>query len=976
MPEPAVYGLAPGVDFPRALAEGLLARMAGHAPDALARTVLIVNSARMERRVRQVFDTGPPLLLPTIRLVTDLDTLLPFLPPPPAIPPLRRRLELATLISKLMDQDTTLARASLYDLADSLAALMDEMQGEGVPPEAIASLDVSDESGHWQRAQRFIAIAVVYLERIGELPDKEARQRGVVDRLAAQWEMAPPDHPVIVAGSTGSRGTTLRLMEAVARLPLGALVLPGFDFDQPPGVWEALRDPLVSEDHPQFRFARFLGQFRMKASDVRPWTQAVPPSPARNRLISLSLRPAPVTDAWIEEGPRLADLAAATADMTLLEAPTPRIEALCIALRLRAAAEAGERAALITPDRALARQVTAALDQWDILPDDSAGTPLHLSPPGRLLRHVAGLFRQRLDAEALLSLLKHPLCHAGAARDLHLRHTQRLERLIRARGLPYPDATGLEQLMRREEAAPGAEAWVAWIGAAACSVGPAKPRTLTDWVTWHRRLTEALVAGSARGTSDPLWDKKAGHDALQVMETLAAQSGFGGTMTAAEYGDLVGALLAEGEVRDSDAPHPQIMIWGTLEARVQGADIVILAGLNEGTWPEAPAPDPWLNRRLRHAAGLLLPERRIGLSAHDFQQAVAAREVWISRSVRSDEAETVAARWVNRLQNLLGGLEAIGGADCLKAMIARGDRWLAMARAFEAVERVPPAPRPSPQPPAADRPTHLSVTEIETLIRDPYAIYARHTLGLRKMRPLVQTADALLRGTLAHDILEGFVKGYLVEPAALSVESFRRIAHIRLEEDVPWPAARLLLRARFDKLADWYVEAEAARLQAGRPVALEADAVGTLTWAAHGLSLTARADRIDATTGGAFILYDYKSGTPPTKKQQAHFNKQLLIEAAMLERGGFANVGPGKVAGAYFIGLKKPEDVVAAPLDEEPGAETLAKLEALLAAYLDPDQGYTARRAYEMDRFENDYDLLSRFGEWDSTAVAQKIRLP
>ena len=126
-------------------------------------------------------------------------------------------------------------------------------------------------------------------------------------------------------------------------------------------------------------------------------------------------------------GPKLGDLAAATKDMTLIEAASPRAEALAIALILRKAAEDGRTAALITPDRGLTRQVAAALDRWRILPDDSAGRPLALSAPGRFLRHVAGLFGQRLTAEALLTLLKHPLTATGADRGLHLKLTRDLE---------------------------------------------------------------------------------------------------------------------------------------------------------------------------------------------------------------------------------------------------------------------------------------------------------------------------------------------------------------------------------------------------------------------------------------------------------------------------------------------------------------------------------------------------------------------
>ena len=203
---------------------------------------------------------------------------------------------------------------------------------------------------------------------------------------------------------------------------------------------------------------------------------------------------------------------------------------------------------------------------------------------------------------------------------------------------------------------------------------------MSDWVADLRTTAEFIAAGSQTGGSGELWDKKAGRKALEIFEELEAEAPHGGEMTARDFADLLGALLSQGEVRDRDAPYGSIMIWGTLEARVQGADLVILGGLNEGSWPEAASPDPWLNRKLRHEAGLLLPERRIGLSAHDFQQAVAAPEVWLTRAVRSEEADTVPSRWLNRMTNLLGGLPDQGGQAALSAMRCGGrSGWIGPA---------------------------------------------------------------------------------------------------------------------------------------------------------------------------------------------------------------------------------------------------------------------------------------------------------
>ena len=969
---PRVFGCALGVDFPAAVIRGLEQRLHDVPPEGWARVTLLVNTRRMARRLRDLFDAGPARLLPRIRMITDLDDLLPAGPMPEPATALRRRLQLVALTNKLIEQQTGFAPDTAgFDMADSLATLMDEMQGEGVRAADIAALDVSDQSGHWARAQQFIAIAQSYIDASGDAPDAEGRQREAVLRLASHWAETPVTEPVLVVGSTGSRGTTQLLMQAVAALPQGAVILPGFDFDMS-HVWHQMKEDKTGEDHPQFRFLKFAHALGIDPARIPQWSDDVAPTVARNRLVSLALRPAPVTDAWRIEGPQLSDLEHATAPITLIEADTPRAEAIAIAMRLRAAAETGQRAALITPDRMLTRQVTAALDRWDILPDDSAGTPLHLSPPGRFLRHVASLFDKPLDAEALLTLLKHPLTHSGHMRNEHVLKTQKLELRMRKLGLPYPDKTGLLRCagLADKNDVDGMARWATWVADLTCAQQVPGKLMLSDWVRRHIALAESIANGPEGSDAGELWLKKAGQEARKTMDAVRNEATFGVELTAADYANLIGGILSQGEVRDRDSPHPLIMIWGTLEARVQGADLVILAGLNDGTWPEAPKPDPWLNRKMRLDAGLLLPERRIGLSAHDFQQAIAAPEVWLTRSIRSDDAETVPSRWINRLKNLCAGLAARGGPNVWKGMRDRGSVWLDRARQLDAAPEVERAKRPAPCPPVSARPRRLTVTEIQTLIRDPYAIYAKHCLRLRALNPLVQTPDALLRGILSHDVMESFVRATLRDPDALTVDALLDHAQQVLHTEVPWPAARALWLARFERAASWIVETETHRQSIATPSLFEEDAKGRLLLPSVATTLEGRADRIDIDPAGDVILYDYKSGAPPSKDKQKHFDKQLLIEAAMVEEGAFEKLGPRSVRAAQFIGLGSNSRIEDAPIDEEPGGKILAELVSLLSAYLEGDKGYASRRAMEKDADARDYDQLARFGEWDVSADA------
>lgn len=965
--DPRVFGVPLGQDFSTALHDGLRQYFNSMSPMDVARVEVFVNTRRMHRRLTELFHEGGALLLPRIRLVTDLAQDSIYQDLPPAISPLRRRLEMAKLVKGLIEAVPALAsQDSAIDLAESLVDLMNEMQGEGVLPETIANLDISDQSGHWERALEFVKLVQPFFED-GQL-DGEGRQRSVIEALVTRWVDNPPSHPIIVAGSTGSRGATSLFMQAVAQLPKGAVILPGLDCDMPPNIWDMMDHKSAAEDHPQYRFKAFSDALGIHPSEIRPWGTPADINIARTQLVSLSLRPAPVTHQWINDGPDLGDLAQATQDITMIEAATPRAEADAIAARLRQAVEDGKTTALISPDRILTRQVTAALDRWNIVPDDSAGLPLQLTAPGRFLRHIADLFCEQLDAEKLLVLLRHPLSHSDRPdRGDHAFRTNALELHVRRYGPPFPTA---ESLTTWAQEKPGENlGWAQWISSVLIDLKDDAPRPLEEHVARHFDVAERLAGGPDAEGSGELWKKSAGSEALRAMTELRSHAEAGGDMTAREYRRLVNSILAAAEVRDRDAGHPQVLIWGTLEARVQSAELVILAGLNEGTWPEAPTPDPWLNRPMRKQAGLLLPERRIGLSAHDYQQAVCAREVVLSRSVRSDEAETVPSRWINRLTNLLGGLGDQGGPDCLEAMRERGRYWLALAEAIAApTQEIAPAPRPSPCPPTDARPQQLSVTQIKTLIRDPYAIYARKVLGLNALDSLSHTPDAPLRGTIVHKILETFVKSKIDPSGPDAEDQLLSIASDVLAEQCPWPAVRALWFARIASFTPHFLAEEAKRRETSTNI--DTEMRGEITLTNVPFKLTGTADRIDMSEDGEALIYDYKTGKAPTPAQQKHFDKQLLLEAAMVERGAFKAVGRVRTTAAVYIGLGSDLRDQPAPLKDEPTDETWSRFEGLIAKWMDPKKGYTSRSANETTVFEGNYDHLARYGEWDETDVA------
>lgn len=968
---PRVFAEPPGVDFPKSVVAGLTQMTDPQSPETLARVTLLVNTRRMQRRILSLFDEGPACLLPRVQLVTDLGRDVAMADLPPAVSPLRRRLELAELVSQLLDKQPDLApRAAIFDLADSLATLVDEMQGEGVRPDALRNLDVSHHSAHWARSLTFLDIVERFFgTESGEPPDAEARQRMVIERLVETWKTKPPHHPIIVAGSTGSRGATSLLMEAVARLPQGAVILPGFDFDMTAAHFAALGDGLTAEDHPQFRFARLLGSLGLECDKVARWHDASVPAPRRNALVSLALRPAPVTDQWLTEGTVFEGVKDAAENMTLIEAPNPRAEATAIALVLRKAAQDGRQIALISPDRMLTRQVSAALDRWHIEPDDSAGRPLPLTAPGRFLRTIVELSGAKIAGPDLLSLLKHPLTHSANDRGNHLRFTRDLELEALRKAIAMPTAENvLNWTNTKHEDDDERRVWADWVGSVLTGLSQTRTRNLKEHVQHSLDLAATVAAGPDGVGSGGLWDKAAGEEALKITQELLREAEYGGTFTPSDYKDLFGSVLSRGEVRDPVRPHPNIMIWGTLEARVQGVDTVILGGLNDGTWPERPSPDPWMNREMRHRSGLLLPERRIGLSAHDFQQAIAAPNVILTRAIRDAESETTPSRWLNRLTNLMRGMSE-DGAKALTKMKARGQEWIEKVEVLDHASAIPAAKRPSPMPPISSRPNRLSVTKVTQLVRDPYAVYARHVLRLKPLDPLHQTPDAPLRGTALHLIFERFINETqenedLIQARARLISTAREV----LEAEAPWPAARVLWLAKIERVADWFLAQEALRASTSTVLATEVQ--GKMNLPDVGFTLTGTADRIDRDTDGSLLIYDYKTGAPPSPKQVKAYDKQLLLEAVMAEAGAFEGLAPGPVKLAAYISLGATPDVKGITVGEEEIAVTNASLRKLIQAYQDRRLGYTSRRVVMSEQYPGDFDHLARYGEWEQSDPA------
>ena len=979
---PVIQSIDPGRPFLDTLAAGLLEETGGR-PEALADMLVLLPTRRACRALGEAFlrvGKGRALILPAIRPLGDVEEegLALRLGPgdvalalPPAIPEMRRQLLLTGMIlARKGDLAVTAEQAAR--LASELARLVDQVHTERLDFARLDRLVPAEHAEHWGEVIDFLKLVTEFWPKIladeGYLDPADRRNR-LLEAQARLWREAPPAHPVVVAGSTGSIPATADLLEVVAALPAGRIVLPGLDRGLDAATAEAA---LEEPTHPQHGMLRLLARLGVTVEAVGAWDggiDAPAPSspPERSRLVAEALRPAATTEAWRHLG---ALQPAALAGLERVDCAIEAEEAGVIALMLRHALEEdGRTAALVTPDRQLARRVAAELGRWDIAIDDSAGRPLADTPPGVFLRLVARAAADEFAPVALLAVLKHPLAAGGMDRRRFRDLARGFDRILLRGARPGAGIAGLSELIDEDPEA--GKPFRPLLGAIeACFSGLAaalerESATLVELIDAHLAAAEALAATGTEEGARRLW---AGDDGEALADTIAelrlaapAMKGLDG----ADYPALFETLIGGATFRPRYGRHPRLHIWGPLEARLLHADLTILGGLNEGIWPPDPGNDPWMSRPMRAEFGLPAPERRIGMAAHDFAQGFAAPRVALVRAARAEGAPTVPSRWLTRLDTVLAGC---GQADGLRPAKSRPSLYHAQARP-DRPERIAP---PEPRPPVAARPRRLSVTQIETWMGDPYAIFARHILRLRALDPLEADPGAADRGSFIHEALDAFVSENPGKLPADSLARLMRCGERAFGTALARPAVRAFWWPRFQRIAEWFLEQERER----RATLIKASTTETrgeiaLKGPAGPFVLSAKADRIDTLRDGGYAIVDYKTGLPPSDSMvELGYAPQLPLEAAILAAGGFPGIEAGPTVELAYWRLSggDPAGNIHTVKGDANALSQAARdgLLNLIARFDDPATAYLSTPRPEWAPAWNDYVHLARTAEWSA----------
>ena len=1051
MPErQAVFTITRGVPFLPTLAEALLSgRLVGPvAEDPLAlaavtiylptrraaRALGAILAERLGQRAHALGAPGYAALLPRMVPLGEADEAELDLAAEPLLednadplstpmPPLERRLILARLVQAWAKSvDRTLlpldaevpflvpsSPADAVGLAGDLERLMDALTVEGVPWGEIGAAVEAEYSRYFGLTLDFVKIAAENWPKLlaeRGLADPVARARSLL--LAEERRLsrsATPD-PVIVAGSLGSVPATARLIAAVAKLPWGAVILPGLDLDLDAAGWDGIDtgegfSRVIAHGHPQAVLHRLLGpdNLAFPRADVAALGDPDAGQLARATLLSQALRPADTTDAWADLDPEQRDATAerGLAGLALAEAADEREEALVAALALREALQVpGATAALVTPDRGLAGRVAVELLRWGIVAEDSAGLALAGSPAGRLARLTAELAADLARDQAaaiparLIALLSHPMVRLGLPRGDVVRGAAALEIGLLRGPVPAPGFAGLRTALadqrsggagQRQPRAKRRLTDLDWDLAAdllarldqvfADFPGPdgAGACDLVATATRHRAACDGLLAGPEDAPEAAPDGSLSCLDALFDDLEMAEPGLMPGRFD--DYATFFTALTRERLVGCSgEAPHPRLRILGLLEARLLSVDRVVLGGLDEGVWPVRTLTDAFLNRPMRERVGLNPPERRIGQMAHDFVQALGCRDAVITRALKREGSPTVPSRLIQRLS-------ALSGEDRWKAVLEAGQRFTDLTARLDAAPPEKRLKRPAPRPDPALFPRSLSVTEIETLVRDPYSIFARHVLGLDPLEPLAAVPSVATRGSLVHDIFADFAQAH---PQSLPKRPEERLYAIAANAfgDIAdtYPELYAEWWPRYERMAAAYLDWEAQRRPDLQRIHPEISGRWVIPMGRESFTLRARADRIELRPDGSACIVDYKTGAPPSAKMIfSGFSPQLTLEAAMLMHGAFDGLPPVKTIPdllyVHASGGRKPfvPLPVKPPRGEERSvdaivAEHATRLRGLIARFLTGEAAYTARPYPQYASQYGAYDHLARVLEW------------
>ena len=884
-------------------------------PFDLARVKVILPTRRACKTLKESFfkkNKNSATLLPQMIALYDMDDMSVELPP------VISDWERLFLLTNLCQAKPNLREApKAFQVALSLAELLDLSYQYNVSFANLAELVPSANfAQHWQETITFLDIIQTEWPKILKkrgLLDKQDRLQRII-RIKAK-EIQKQNDYIVIAGLTADLPAVADLMKAIQKN--GDIFLDGVD-----------QSFIKSDQAPNKHHPQYLIDKTMKILNVPP-----------EKIVfksSLNEREGFVEEAFRSDTWQKNNLGSnAFQGLKYIINETAEQEALTIALFLRETLETPDKtASFVTTDRNLARRVIAQMKRWDIRLDDSAGIPFKHTPQGSFLLQILDLAQNEHVCQRL-SLYKHPLFADGQNPTKLRIQIKQAEKEARQQHKefdfkPQENGNSFLNFFKNDEAI-----------------------DFSELLKSHIQLAEKWATTDCQTGTDVLWDNPIGHQLHQILMEVLNYSPLLDKMSTHEYPAFFGALLGFQGAHQSYGYQERIKILGPIEARFAHTDLCIIGGLNEQTFPPLPDTGPWLNRSMREQLGLPDAEAHITTLTHDFMHLATSEEVILSRCLKVEGTPTVASRFLQRLQMV---------AEINDLEIPTFQAHL--AKLADTPEKAQPIIRPCPCPKANIRPKKLSVTNVELLKKNPYAIYAKYILSLYPLDDWDNPAKASLYGQAVHATLSE-VYDYLDDKEALK-KFHQNLANTRL------PASDCLFYESLFQNSVWpFFKEQQERLSLQKHKTLsEVNGQVHLDVAGTDFTLTARVDRVDITPHQTATVIDYKTGTPPAfSKVISGLAPQLTLEAWMLLNNGFENTHIRQIDDIEYWHLgRHPKRHNFTKNQEEKLEDIIQKTETglkqLLNLFADEKTPYEVEPIKDFASEYDDYAHLSRKKEW------------
>lgn len=840
-----------GTDFSANLSEVLakhLCQVCKDNPLKLAKIRIILPTRRACLDLKKAFfELDKSTLLPQMIPLYEVEDLCEDLPS--AI----SKWERLFLLTKLCQAKPNLRETTkAFQVAVSLTELLDLSYQYAVDLSKINELIPKESfAQHWQETVQFLDIIQnVWPQILAERGQIDSGDR--LQRLIHSYAKKITDEtPTIVAGLTADLPAVAELMRAVLKRN-GDVFLDGVD------KTFLLQAKKCEATHPQFLIFKTLKALNVPPNEI----QIISGNAPHEDFVEQAFR----QDTW--EKSNLSEKC--IQNISYIQCEGAESEALTIALKLREVLETPNKTAcLITPDRTLARRVICQMRRWGITLDDSAGLPLKHTPTGSFLLLINELAKNPNEAGVLLALYKHPLFADGKNVGAFHIAVKNAEKMARKQ----------DALLNLELSETGKDFIDLIQTPQMCS--------LKSLLQAHMKLAETWAKTDTESGEDRLWNNDFGKELFRLLNDILEYADILGEIDSSEYPAFFQSLISGSSGHTLYETHPNLKILGPIEGRFQHADLCILGGLNEQVFPPAADIGPWVNRPMRQKLGLPDGDSKITIMAHDFMHACCSPEVILTRATKNMGTPTVPSRFIERLQ-VLAEVNAIS----LKTYQAN------LATLIDTPAQKDEIVRPAPCPPLEVRPVELSVSNIENLKRNPYAIYAKYILKLRPLNDLGNPSKAIIYGNVVHNVLSQIVQN---DPYTEDKDKILSLFKGEIQKTVLGKADQLFYLSQFEQMLPFFIaEQQEAKKQRTKSTT-EIQGKIVLDKMKRPFTLTARADRIDIIPNQGAMVIDYKTGTPPSFKDVSKGDApQLSLEALILSKGGFEGLAQQKIADLQY----------------------------------------------------------------------------